>query len=145
MIRDAKETDFDAILDMCEQFWGHTSYSEPFERDHVLKMVEIAFEQGLLIVLDAEGVQGFIAGVYSPLLGSSQAMAGTELAWWVNPVLRGSGVGFRLLRAMEYKARRNGIKYWNMASMKSSDDSHANSIYERAGYKLNETLYQKVL
>lgn len=145
MIRDAKETDFGAILDMCEQFWQHTSYSEPFEREHVLKMVELAFNQDLLIVLDVEGVQGFIAGVSSPLLGSSQSMAGTELAWWVNPVYRGGGAGFKLMRAMEYKARRNGIKYWNMASMASSNDKHANDIYERAGYKLNETLYQKVL
>jgi len=146
MIRDAAESDFESVLDMCEEFWKHTSYSEPFERDHTAKMLDMAFDHGLLMVLDIDReVVGFIAGIKSPLLASTQALIATELAWWVDPMYRGNGVGFKLMKSIEDKARNIGVKYWNMASMRSSNDKHANRIYERAGYKLNETVYQKVL
>ena len=146
MIRDAIKSDFDAILDMCKEFWEHTSYSEPFERDHAAKMLDLSFDHELLMVLEIDKeVVGFIAGVKSPLLASTKALTATELAWWVDPVYRGNGVGFKLMASIEDKAREIGIKYWNMASMRSSNDKHANKIYESAGYKLNETIYQKVL
>lgn len=146
MIRDATKDDFEDILDMCEEFWRHTAYDEPFDRDHSSAMVGVAFEHGLLMVVEIDGrIAGFIAGIKAPLMGSGQALAATELAWWVDPEHRGCGAGFKLMKGIEDRAREMGVKYWNMASMKSSNDRHANSIYERAGYKLTETVYQKVL
>jgi len=143
MIRKAVESDFEPILDLCEEFWKHTQFSEPFERDHTIKFVEMAYEHGLLAVLELDGINGFVAGIKSYLLGSTQALTGTELAWWVNPEYRKGRRGIELMRFIEKLAKNEGIKYWNMASMQSSSPETANRIYTRLGYKLSESLYTK--
>ncbi len=143
MIRSADEKDFDAILDLSEQFWLSTIYSEPFERDHTLIMVQMAYRCGLLAVLDIGGVVGFCAAVCSPILGSSNALGATELAWYVKPENRGGKNGLRLMLFMEDLAKAKGVKYFNMVAMHSSME--VGSIYERLGYQKTETSYTKVL
>lgn len=145
MIRIAYIGDFDRILDLCGEFWNHTMYSEPFSREHTLSMVEMAFEHGLLAVLDVDGVVGFIAGIKSPLLASDHAFMGTELAWWVDEKHRKGSNGIKLMKFMEGLAKEQGIKYWNMVSMQSSMPDKVNKIYERMGYTHSETAYSKVI
>lgn len=146
MIRKAELKDFDDILDLSEDFWGHTQFQESFERAHTINMVNMAYEHGLLAVLEIEKrVVGFAAGVKSPSMGSSKAIVGTELAWWVSPANRGGGAGVKLLRFMEGLAKKEGVKYWNMISMQTSMPDKINSMYEKMGYKLAETTYTKVI
>lgn len=144
MIRVAKKEDFDAILDLSEVFWTHTEYEEPFEREHTRAYVEMAYQHGLLAVVETMGeIVGFAAGIKAPLMGNSSVFAGTELAYWVNPEYRGCGV--RLLKFIEDLARLAGVKYWCMVSLQSCDPDNANSIYERMGYHLTEMTYLKVV
>ena len=145
MIRVATVKDIPAILDLAGVFWEHTVYEEPFDRAQCYHMVNLCLSQGLLAVIDDQGIQGFVAGVKAPLIASSEASTGTELAYWVNPNVRGSGEGKKLLYFIEDLAREQGIKYWNMVSMESSNPELANALYERMGYKKVETTYQKVL
>ena len=146
MIRKATPNDFESILDLSAKFWRHTQYSEPFEREHTLLMVQQAYSHGLLAVLEIKGeIVGFAAGVKSFLLGSTQALTGTELAWWVNEDHRHGRNGIGLLRFIEGLARDQGIKYWNMASMESCEPEVANNLYERMGYCRSENVYTKVL
>jgi GNAT superfamily N-acetyltransferase len=146
MIRRAEIEDFDQILTMCAEFWTHTQFSEPFERSHTLSMVKMAYDSGLLAVVDVSGnVVGFCAGIKSFLLGSTKAVTGTELAWWITPDHRGSGTGVRLLRFMERLAKGEGIKYWNMVSMQTSMPGEVNKMYEKMGYTLQESVYTKVI
>jgi len=145
LIREAEIQDFEAILDMCETFWKHTQFDEPFERDHTRKMVQMSYDHGLLLVADNDGIEGFIAAVAAPLLGSSSAIAATELAWWVNPEKRGNMSGVKLLTSLERLCIKRNVKYLNLAYMQSSMPEQVRSMYERMGYKLQETLYTKVI
>jgi len=144
MIRNATTEDFEAILDMSAEFWLQTQFSEPFERDHTLNMVQMAHDHGLLAVVDIDGPVGFCAGVKSYTLGSTQAMTATELAWWLNPECRGGKNGVALLQFMEKLVQEQGIKYWTMVSMQSSMPEVVGKMYERMGYVHSETCYTKV-
>jgi N-acetylglutamate synthase-like GNAT family acetyltransferase len=143
MIRKADCSDFDAILDLSEEFWESTIYIEKFDRDHTRAMVEIAYECGLLAVIDLDGVVGFCAAVKAPILGSPLALGATELAWYVKPAYRGGRKGIELMKFMEQLASEEGVKYFTMVAMNSSME--VGSIYERLGYKKSETSYTKVL
>ncbi len=108
-------------------------------------MVQFAYDQGLLAVVDNGGVVGFCAGVKSPSLGSPEAIVGTELAWWISPDHRSGRNGIALLRFMEQIAKDEGVKYWTMIAMESSMPEKVCSMYEREGYQKSETGYTKVL
>lgn len=146
MIRSATVDDFDDILDLSAEFWLQTQFSEPFEREHTLAYVTMAHDHGLLCVAEINGdIVGFCAGVKSPLMGSSQAIAGTELAWYVTPNHRGGKTGVALLIFMEQLAASQGIKYWTMVYMESSMPETVGRMYEKLGYRKAEVCYTKVL
>jgi ribosomal protein S18 acetylase RimI-like enzyme len=144
MIRLATEEDFEAILDMSAEFWLHTQFEEPFERVHTLSMVELAHSQGLLAVVDVDGPVGFCAAVKAYTMGSSQAWAATELAFWLNPECRGGKHGVALLQFMEKLVQEQKIKYWTMVAMESSMPEVIGKMYEKMGYVRSETSYTKV-
>jgi ribosomal protein S18 acetylase RimI-like enzyme len=146
MIREAVSNDIDDILVLCEEFWKHTIYEDDFDAEHTRLMVNLAQEHGLLGVLtENDKVVGFIAGVKSPLLANPNVLTGTELAWWVEPDYRKGRKGISLMLFIESLAKQQGIKYWNMISMESSNPDVANKIYERLGYKKTETSFTKEL
>lgn len=145
MIRAATEDDFEQILDMSALFWLDTQFDEPFERDHTWHMVNLAFEHGLLAVVEIDSrCVGFCAGVKSPILGSSKTFGATELAWYVYPEHRKGKNGIALLLFMEKLVQEQGIKYWTMVSMQSSMPEQVGAMYERMGYVHSETCYTKV-
>ena len=143
MIREARPSDFDKILDLSSVFWESTIYDEDFDRDHTLKMVELSHSHELLAVLDIDGVVGFCSAIMAPILGSPKAYGATELAWYVMPEHRGGKSGIQLMMFMEDLAKKAGVKYFTMVAMHSSME--VGSIYERMGYKKNETCYTKVI
>lgn len=144
MIRLATEKDFPVILDMCGRFWQHTLYSEPFDRDHTEIMVSLAHEHKLLGVAEVnDQVIGFLAAIKFPLLANRETFGGTEVAWWVEPEFRQGTRGIKLLNFMEKQAKEQGIKYWTMVSMESSEPEKAAKIYQHLNYKRSETSYTK--
>lgn len=145
MIRKATPQDFNAILDLSQEFWKYTLFDEEFDRDHTLLMVKQSFDYGLLAALEIDlEVVGFVSGIKSFLLGSPAALMGVELAWWVTPDHRGGKNGIKLLKFIETLAREQGIKYWTMVSMESSMPEQINGLYEKLGYKKSETGFTKV-
>ena len=145
MIRLATEFDITAILDMAQEFWVHTQFSEPFDRDHTRGMVEMSISQGLMVVADDGEVFGFISAIKSPLLGSPFAQMATELAWWVNPAKRGKMVGVNLIRFLERLCIEQEVRYLNLAFMETSMPKQVEKMYLKLGYTLQETVYTKVL
>ena len=147
MIRDCETKDIPAIIEMSREFWKHTIYkAEPLQDDAVQAMTEKCMDDGLCLVLEIDGaVEGFVCGIKGPLLANFDVVSGTELAWWVNEKFRNTGGGLKLLREIEKSARREGIKYWSMAYMESSMPESIKTIYDSMGYKINESLYTKVL
>lgn len=145
MIRAAEPEDFNEILDMSARFWLETQFSEPFERDHTVNMVQLAYDHGLLAVVEIDSkCVGFCAGVKSPILGSSKALGATEVGWYVYPEHRKGKNGIALLLFMEGLVKEQGIKYWTMVSMQSSMPEEVGRMYERMGYFHSETCYTKV-
>lgn len=145
MIRLATPEDFEIILDMCQTFWKHTQFDEPFDREHTLGMVEMSYDHELLLVVDDGGVCGFLAAIKSFLLGSKKAKMATELAWWVNPEKRGKMYGVGLISTLERLCIKQEVRYLNLAYMQSSMPEQVRKMYEHMGYELQETLYTKVL
>ncbi len=143
MIRKAHPDDFDAILEMSELFWESTIYDEKFDKDHTRKMIEMAYEHGLLAVLDKDKPVGFIAGVKAPLLASTDALIGSELAFWINPEHRKGRSSILLIKYMEELVALQKIKHWTMISMESSSPEVAERIYLKLGYKKAETSFVK--
>jgi len=145
MIRVGTAEDLPRILEMSAMFWKETMYKEAFDADHSVGILQMAIDQGLMAVLDIDGVQGFVAGIKSPLLASLEALQGTEIAWWVNPEFRSGKNGINLMLFIEELAKDQGIKYWNMISMESSNPDVANGIYDKLGYIKSETSWTKVI
>jgi L-amino acid N-acyltransferase YncA len=145
-VREAMPKDFDSILDMCEVFWKHTQFDEPLDREHTRNMVQMSYDHELLIVAEDEGIiEGFMAAIKSPLLGTPAALAATELAWWINPDSRGRMYGVQLLQLLERLCIEQDVKYLNLAFMETSMPDKVKHLYKSLGYKLQETLYTKVL
>lgn len=147
MVRQGKYSDLDHIVDMACRFWNTgTVYSEPACPDTIRDMAEGCIAEGMMSVLEVSGsVVGFACGVVGPLVGTREALAGTELAWWVDPNHRSGRNGISLLKHLEGLAKDRGVKYWNMAFMESSMPEKVEKIYQRLGYAPVETLYGKVL
>jgi GNAT superfamily N-acetyltransferase len=129
---------------MSAEFWKETGYAEDFEPDHTILMVRMAFDHGLLAVVDVGGVVGFCAAVKAFTMGSTKALCATELAWWLNPEHRKGKNGIALLLFMEELVKEQRIKYWTMVSMQSSMPEVVGKMYERMGYVHSETSYTKV-
>jgi len=146
MVRDGKIEDLPVVVEMAREFWTHTMYDDEFDADHVHNMASMALDQGLLAILEVDGVtEGFTAGVKGPLLGNASVLSGTEIAWWVNPAARKGRNGLMLMKHIEQMAKIQGIKYWNMVVMESCMPEVGTAIYERQGYKRSETSFTRVL
>lgn len=130
---------------MCREFWKVTAYDVPSDDDSMMVYINIAFDHGMLAVIDDGGVVGFCAGCKAPLMGNANYMMGVELAWWVNPDHRNGKDAIGLMKFIEKRAKDAGVHYWNMVAMESSDPDRACKIYERLGYQKTERQYMKVL
>lgn len=146
MVRNATEQDIQAILDLSREFWKFTRYTEAFDEETTLPMIILSMDHDLMLVNEVDGrVNGFLAAIKAPLLASSEAMQAVELAWYIEPQKRGGAIGIRLIQEMETKAREQGIKYFNMASMQSSMPDVINRMYDKMDYVHSETIYTKIL
>lgn len=150
-IRGAGGNDIDALVAYGEKFWERTRYSQvdklPYDAESVRELVTGLIHQpklGYAIVVEDEGkVKGFGLVVQTPLIWSRKIMVAGELAWYVDPELRGSKAGIRLLQTMERIAKHRGIRYMAMISMEHSMD--VGPLYERMGYIKTETTWSKDL
>lgn len=146
MIRNGEYKDLPRIVEMAREFWSHTIYDEEYCPDTVYVMAELSLNQGLLSVLEVDGIaRGFACGIKGPLLANSEVFTGTELAWWVDPEYRQGKNGIGLMEHLENQAKEVGIKYWNMAYMESSMPEVIKGIYKKMGYTKVESTYMKVL
>ena len=146
LIRKAVRADIPFIVNMAEKFWQFTIYDDLFCPATIETLAENCIENNMCSVVDVRGVVvGFAAGVIGGLIGNASVKTGTELAWWVDPEHRGGRNGIGLLMHIEALAEAQGVKYWNMEFMESSMPEEIRAIYERLGYRKNETLYTKIL
>jgi predicted N-acetyltransferase YhbS len=146
LIRLATKDDYPAIENHAEAFWLHAPFDVPYKKGSAIFYMDIAFEQGLLLVAEIGGqVVGFAAGALSPLMGNNDYLAGSELAWWVEPEHRGGRLGIQLMKGLESAARTAGCDFWSMIYMESCMPEAIERMYQKMGYVLKETTYGKRL
>lgn len=143
MIREATLDDVPAIVDMGLQFLRTSDYKEALGENptQIAATVNwlIADKNGVVLVADYDcGLIGMIGLLIFTHHFSGESIAG-ELAWWVNPEHRGFGV--RLLKAAERWAAERGAERMQMIA----PSGEVGRIYERLGYTLVETAYQRNL
>jgi putative acetyltransferase len=71
--------------------------------------------------------------------GELGAEAGAIQGLYVSPEVKGQGVGWRLLRTLEERARAHGLK-----SLRLTSSLNAVAFYERAGFEAVEELKEAV-
>jgi len=103
--------------------------------------------RGTVIVAEHDDgeLMGMVAGVTQPHWFNAAHLVGQELFWWVDPLARGSGAGFKLMDAIEKWARDMGCKSFCMASTANLAPEKLARVYKRRGYVPQDIYYAKVM
>lgn len=133
--------DLPEIAEMSMKFVETTGYKDFADEDTIKSLIAavVTSEPHEKIILLEPGV-GFLAGCVTPFIFGPHLLA-TEIAWWVEPESRGSGIGKEFLDAFEFWAKEKAG--CTMISMVCLDDK-LEKFYVKQGYKLYERAYMKV-
>lgn len=150
-IRNARVEDIPRLVEWGEEFWNHTYFKqvqdEPYCGEAVGDLCRglIEGEDGYILVVvdDEDDVRGFALCITYPFVFNPAIKMSGELAWYIDPTLRGGKLGLYLLKLAEKIAKFMGVKYMTMISMEHSMD--VGPLYERAGYMKTESTYVKEL
>ena len=134
--------DLDEVERMALNFLAASPYKDHGNPEVILELIQniIQGEPTEKIII-LKPTEGFVVGMVTPFIFGNAPLA-TEIAWWVEPDKRGSGVGAELHKALEYWAKNiANCKFMSMASL----DKTVEKYYKKNGYKLYERAYMKVL
>lgn len=148
IIRPMDPIDMPEMIEHGHTWWAETHFGKhvSYDPSSLLAVLRRSAAEGLAIVAEQQfQVVGFICGITAPCLANHAILMGNEVFWWVHPSHRGSGVGTKLLSAIESAAKTAGCAYWSMMCMQSHDPERAGRIYEQAGYSWTERTYTKDL
>lgn len=143
MIREATDTDIDALVDLGCQFMVESGYARhlainPHAQATLAKML-IDSPNGLVLVDERGGRIVGMIGIIATFHPHSGDPVMSELFWYVDPGHR--GVGIKLLRKAEIWGQDNGIA----KSITVAPNDKVCALYERLGYEKLETQYIKTL
>lgn len=141
MIRTATREDIPRIVEMGLRFHRESTYRNHLSSnpEQIGLLAEKVMTSGICLVSEQNGVVcGMIGVVLFPHFISGELIAG-EVAWWVEPEHRGSGL--KLMREAERRAREAGATKMQMIA----PNAHVAAVYERLSYEFVESAYQKTL
>jgi len=147
MIRQATLDDLDVIVSMSKQFYATTHYSRwaNFNAETVEALATNLIENHVMLCAELDGeVVGMVGLFVAPFMFNSGKTGAYEVVWWVNPDAQGSGIGYKLLQAIEPACRAKGADIIQMVLMANSPPI-ATQLYERNGYAHSETSFTKEL
>lgn len=172
MIREGTLEDGPRLFEMACRFMAETRYGVLFAPNHaaLAQLVALVLEHGVVFVdeqdhandcavwVDALRVFDPVERPLEPcncgrqiigmlgLITAPNILTGLryadEIAWWVEPEHRKTRSAHRLLCAAEDWARQKGLSVLKMVAPAGSD---IGTFYERRGYTLVESAYQKTL
>ena len=147
-LRFAKYKDLSKCVVIGEKFWEHSPYGDtfPYNAGGVLGLLTALVQARVMLIVEHEEQ---IVAVAAILVASSpfdpELRIATELFWYVDPEIRGLGVGQLLMDGLEDLARTKGAKICSMGNMSTSDPKAAERLFKKSGYKLTEKTFTKVL
>lgn len=147
MIRPATHDDLDAIVAMSAKFYATTTYAgwASMCPDTVRDLAAMLIDTSVMLVAEAEGaVVGMVGLVVAPFMFNRAKRAAYEVVWWVEPDAQGAGIGRALLAAIEPACRAAGCDAIQMVHLSTSPPQAA-ALYERAGFRLSESSYTKIM
>lgn len=145
MIRYATEDDIPRLVEMGQRFAAETVYRDritvnPKAMARTAELL-ISGERGTVFVAEHDDVVVGMIGLLlfeNPLSGEPTV---SELFWWVDPEARGHADGLGLLKRAEQWAGDVGAEKVHMIAPTPA----LGHIYERLGYQVLETSYQRTL
>lgn len=147
VIRPATREDVPRIVEMAEQFYATTPYPDfaPLDRNSAAGLAIITMEQFILLVVELEGrVCGMVSLSIEPFTFNTRCKVANEIAYWLDPEVRGMGVAVELMQAMEQACADKGVQVIRMAHL-STSPPRAAQIYESMGYVHTDSHFMKVL
>lgn len=149
IIRDAVESDMPSLLRMSREFYDTTGYDKsygPFDDESAHAVITSLLNSGIYLVAEQEGGElvAQIGVLVLPYMFNRNMTSAHELVWYVSPSVRGSTLGYRMLKALDAPARERGVVAIQMMTLHNSHPSAA-KLLSALGYSLSEFSYTKVL
>lgn len=134
-----KREEMDYIIEASERFYEaagmprESGLRAHYERLRGLKDCFVFVEKG----------KGFIVGFIAPSILEPGKLQAQEIAWWVEPEFRKTGVAIKLIKKYENEAVKRGATYIGMAALSSLNLEGVESILYKMGYNTYEKHYRK--
>lgn len=146
----AKPVHLKKMVELGQKFWEQTAYftdhGVAYDADHITKMTRHLMDTGIVqVAFDEDKVVGLLLIVLFPNPFNPKCLNATELAYYVDPEYRESGVGRQLLTQGENVAKQIGVQLFNMIHLNSVSPEKAEAVYAKMGYRKNETVFTKDL
>lgn len=148
MIRKATPDDLVNLMVLCQNFHSTSPYSKlELSTTKLTKILNeiLDSEDFCVIVYESDNkLNGMLIGTVTQLLFSEKYIA-SELAWWVQPEARKSGVGLELHLAFEQWAKEMADDAVSMVLLEDDNKELIDKMYTKLGYKPIERSYIKWL
>lgn len=147
-LRFAEPGDIPEAVEIGRIFWDRSPYASQvdYNPEGVERLLGALVEKQSMLVYEFQGKLVGVAGlIVGPFHFDPSLFVATELFWYVDPEVRGLGIGKALLDGMERIAVERGAKIMTMGTMSTSDPEKAERLYAEHGYKQTEKSYTKVL
>lgn len=147
MIRSATHDDIPRIIEMAQAFYATTNYAAtiPMTDEQAAGIAIVTMESGVMLVADNDGeLVGMICIHVAPFLFNPSVMFPSEIAFYVDPKIRGGTTGMRLLRSAEAALIVMGVPISRMAMLPNSPEA-VEGMYRLMGYKPDEVHFMKAL
>lgn len=144
-IREATAEDIPTLLEYGNRFVPHLGF--PIEADSVSlenTFYQLIDEPNCILLVD-EGVKGAIGGIIYPHFFNTRSFVCQEVFWWVSEDERKSGLGGKLIKAFEEKARKKGASRIGMICILNDETSGLDDYYRKLGYRELESTFVKEL
>lgn len=146
-VRIARVQDWPSIEPMARKFYDTTSYVNtiPYDKDTVQQLYLDMMKNGFIVVGEVDGViVGMLGIMVVPFTLNRNYKVGTEIMWWVEPEYRHSRVALEMLDITEQVAKVDGCHLLSMSALDTSPPGVV-KVYEKRGYKLQESSFTKEL
>lgn len=141
-MRQATQDDWGEYLRMGTEFYNQSGYSDIGElsEPHLKQTFDILVDAGSMLI--DEG--GMIGWINFPVFMTGTPVA-QELFWWVDEDKRKTGLGLKLLRSAEAKAKEQGASHIMMLCLDRLDGEKVAKLYKRMGYESREQTFMRAL
>lgn len=137
-----------AVIELAAKFHQGSTYNNlPFSKEKIEKLLHTFADKpnAYIRIAETNGVieGGMICMAFSPPW--SDALVAQDIGLYVTPSRRGSRIAAMILEDMHKWAQGIGVKELWLGVTSGIADEAAGRLYEHFGFKIQGTLYRKVL